>query len=122
MKVAELKNKRRLRRKNSVRRQLSRSGPTTRLSVIRSIKHIQAQVVDGVSGKTLCGVSTTAKRFAGELAGKTKTERAAFVGTEIARLAKEKGIDKVAFDRGPCKYHGRVKALAEAAREAGLAF
>ena len=67
-------------------------------------------------------VSTTAKRFAGDLAGKTKTERAAFVGAEIARLAKEKGVEKVAFDRGSCKYHGRVKALAEAAREGGLTF
>jgi len=59
---------------------------------------------------------------AADLAGKTKTERAAFVGTEIARLAKEKGVEKVSFDRGSCKYHGRVKALADAAREGGLTF
>ena len=122
MKVSELKYKRRKRRTNHVRRTLSRSGPTVRLSVIRSLKHIGAQILDETTGTTVCGVSTTAKRFAGDLEGKSKTERAAFVGQEIARLAKEKGIEQVAFDRGSAKYHGRVKALAEAAREGGLKF
>lgn len=122
MKVAELKYKRRERRTKSVRRRISRTGVTTRLTVIRSLKHIQAQIFNEATGQTVCGVSTSAKRFAAELAGKTKTERATFIGTEIARMAKEKGIEKVSFDRGACKYHGRVKALAEAAREGGLAF
>ena len=68
-------------------------------------------------------VGTTAKRkLAGDLSGKTKTERAEVIGKEIARLAKEKGIETVVFDRGSYKYHGRVKALADAAREGGLKF
>ena len=122
MKAIELKKKRRERRKRSVRRSLSQDAPSVRLSVTRSLQHISAQILDEVSGKALCGVSTTAKRFAPDLEGKSKTDRATFVGTEIARLAKEKGVERVVFDRGHCKYHGRVKALAEAAREAGLKF
>ena len=122
MKVKEIKRKRSLRRKRHVRRTLSRQGPVVRLTVVRSLKHIQAQVIDERTGRTVCGVSSTAKRFASDLAGKTKTERAAFVGAEIAKLAKEKGVETVVFDRGSSKYHGRVKALAEAAREGGLKF
>lgn len=122
MKVAELKNSRRKRRRQSVRRKISRRGTTTRLSVVRSLKHIQAQIFDETTGRTVCGASSTSKAYAAELAGKTKTERAAFIGAEIARIAKEKGVEKVAFDRGSNKYHGRVKALAEAAREGGLSF
>ena len=122
MKVTDLKKKRKLRRKRSVRRSLSKAGPAVRLSVTRSLKHITAQILDEKSGKTVCGVSSTAKRYASDLAGKTKTDRAAFIGAEIARIAKEKGVESVSFDRGSCKYHGRVKALADAAREGGLKF
>jgi len=122
MKSVQIKEGRRTRRKHSVRRRLSRSGPVVRLSVHRTLKHIYAQVVDEESGRTLCGTSSDKKAFSGDLAGKNKTERAAFVGTEIARLAQEKGVSAVVFDRGSCRYHGRVKALAEAAREGGLKF
>ncbi|HED64627.1 MAG TPA: 50S ribosomal protein L18 [Planctomycetes bacterium] len=122
MKAKQIKNRQSLRRKRHVRRTLRRQGPTVRLTVVRSLKHISAQVIDESAGVTVCGVSSTAKRFAGDLEGKSKTEKAAFVGKEIAKIATEKGIERVAFDRGSSKYHGRVKALAEAAREGGLKF
>jgi len=122
MNQTEIKAVRRLRRRRSVRRRLHASGPVVRLSIHRSVKHIYAQIVDEASGRTVCGCGTSAKRFAGELAGKTKTDQATFIGREIARLAKEKGLGRVVFDRGHCRFHGRVKALAEAAREGGLEF
>jgi large subunit ribosomal protein L18 len=111
----------RQRRKFAVRNRLLQSGPAARLCVHRSSKHIYAQVVDA-NGRTLCGAGTTRKTLAPELTGKTKTERAARIGQEIARLAKEKGVEAVVFDRGSCRYHGRVKALADAARAEGLKF
>jgi len=122
MRIQEIKVKRRTKRANHVRRTLSRQGPVVRLSVSRSIKHISAQIFDERNGRTICGATTTSKKLTAELAGKSKTERASLVGAEIARLAKEKGIETVVFDRGSCKFHGRVKALAEAAREGGLKF
>ncbi|MEQ1891776.1 MAG: 50S ribosomal protein L18 [Planctomycetota bacterium] len=115
------KLEKRQRRKYHVRNRLMRDGAPARLTVSRSSKHIYAQIVDSV-GRTLCGTGTTKKAIAGELAGKKKTERAAVVGAEIARLAKEKGVEAVVFDRGACKFHGRVKALADAARAGGLKF
>ena len=117
----QMKNKRRLRRRRSVRQKLRGTG-RARLSVYRSCAHTYAQVIDDNAGTTVCGVGTSAKQFASDLAGKSKTERAEFIGREVARLALEKGVDTVVFDRGPYKYHGRVKALADAAREAGLKF
>jgi len=122
MKVKEVKNARRTRRKKSVRRRLRRGARPVRLSVHRTSKHIYAQVIDDDAGTTLCGIGTTAKALQSELGSKSKTERASVVGAEIARLAKEKGIARVVFDRGYSKYHGRVKALADAAREGGLEF
>jgi large subunit ribosomal protein L18 len=121
MKANLLKQKRRVRRKFRVRANLLRSGPRVRLTVARSSKHIYAQIVEQ-GGRTVCGVGTSSKRLASELAGKKKTERAAWVGGEIARLAREKGVQSVVFDRGHNRYHGRIKALAEAARSAGLKF
>lgn len=112
-----------IRRKFHVRSMLARDKNRPRLSVFRSSKHITAQVIDDVDGRTLCAVSSTAKSLAsGEMAGKTKSERAAIVGREIARKAREAGVEAVVFDRGAARYHGRVKALAEAAREGGLKF
>jgi large subunit ribosomal protein L18 len=90
-----------------------------RLSVFRSLKQTYAQVVDDSSGHTLAAASTL-KQAAGE--GITKTAAASVVGADIARLAREAGITRVVFDRGGFQYHGRVKALAEAAREGGLDF
>jgi large subunit ribosomal protein L18 len=115
------KLEKRQRRKYHVRNRLMRDGAQVRLTVTRSSKHIYAQVVDS-SGRTLCGAGSTAKALTNELAGKKKTERAARVGQEIARLAREKGVETVVFDRGSHKFHGRVKALADAARAGGLKF
>lgn len=122
MKPIRAKNKRRWRRKNSVRRGIAKNSNLPRLSVHRTLKHIYAQVVDDEAGRTLCGIGTSAKALSGELSGKTKSEKAAAIGREIARKAKGAGIDAVVFDRGHSKYHGRVKALADAAREEGLKF
>lgn len=122
MKSILLKNKRRLRRGRSVRRKLRQTASVPRLSVHRSLKHISAQVIDDARGVTLAYVTTTAKSMSDGLSGKNKTERAKVIGTEIARKAKEAGVERVVFDRGHCKYHGRVKALADAAREGGLQF
>jgi large subunit ribosomal protein L18 len=122
MNVTEIKQVRRKRRRLSVRRRLRHGERPLRLSVHRSSKHIYAQVIDDAKGATLCSVGTSAKEVRSELAGKNKTDRAAFIGAEIARIAKEKGVEKVVFDRGFAKYHGRVKALADAARAGGLKF
>ena len=113
---------RRERRGKSVRAKLRRTAQRPRLSVHRSCKHISAQVIDDRSGRTLCAATSTAKALAGELAGKTKTERAALIGREIARRARDAGLEAVVFDRGARRFTGRVRALAEAAREAGLRF
>jgi len=113
---------RRERRRKSVRANLRRTADRPRLSVHRSCKHISAQVIDDRTGRTLCVVTTTGKALGDELAGKTKTERAAVVGREIARKAIEAGVEAVVFDRGATRYTGRVRALAEAAREGGLKF
>jgi large subunit ribosomal protein L18 len=122
MKQSSLIDVRRKRRRLSVRNRLSRSGPVVRLSVHRSAKHIYAQIVDENTGRTVTGIGSASKKLAGDLSGKSKSDRASFIGKEIARLALEKGVESVVFDRGDCKYHGRVKALAEAAREGGLKF
>jgi large subunit ribosomal protein L18 len=117
------KNERRARRRNSNRARLRRDATgRPRLSVSRSLKHITAQVIDDAHGRTLASATSTSKAIADQLQGKTKTERARIVGAEIARAAREAGIETVVFDRGHSQYHGRVKALADAAREAGLKF
>ncbi|HMO52984.1 MAG TPA: 50S ribosomal protein L18 [Tepidiformaceae bacterium] len=93
-----------------------------RLNVYRSSQHIYAQVIDDVAGHTIAAASDADKTLESDVKGKTKTERAAVVGKAIAERAKSKGVDAVVFDRGGFKYHGRVQALAHAAREAGLGF
>jgi large subunit ribosomal protein L18 len=122
MKATFVKQTRRNRRALSVRATLRRTASAPRLTVSRSTKHITAQIIDDLKGVTIAHVTSTAKSMADSLKGKTKTERAKVIGTEIARLAKDKGVEKVVFDRGFARYHGRVKALADAAREGGLKF
>lgn len=117
-----LKNTRKARRANHTRRLVRKNSDRVRLSVNRTCKHISAQVIDDKTGRTLCSVTSTAKTLTGEMTGKTKTERSVVIGREIAKLAISAGVNEVVFDRGSSKYHGRVKALAEAAREAGLKF
>ena len=112
----------RKRRHRRVRSKLSGSAQRPRLNVFRSLNHIYAQVIDDVEGVTLASASTLDKEVAGKVSGKTKRDQAALVGTVIAERAKSAGIEQVVFDRGGYRYHGRVKALADAAREGGLQF
>lgn len=113
------KKQSRLRRARRTRAKISELG-STRLCVNRSPRHIYAQIIDADGGKVLASASTLDKTLRG---GKTgNAESAAAVGALIAERAKAAGIEKVAFDRSGFKYHGRVKALADAAREAGLEF
>jgi large subunit ribosomal protein L18 len=122
MRATLIKNIRRERRALRVRTKIRRVSTLPRLCVSRSLKHISAQIIDDSSGRTLVHVTTTAKGLAGDLTGKTKSQRAAFVGTELAKKALEKGLAEVVLDRGFARYHGRVKALADAARAGGLKF
>ena len=93
-----------------------------RLTVFRSAKHIYAQLEDGVTGRTLGGVSTRSPALRKEISKTGNVSAAKRVGQAIAEVARAKGIEKVVFNRNGFLYHGRVKALAEAAREAGLEF
>lgn len=98
------------------------SSDSPRLSVFRSLNNIYCQIIDDETGKTLASASSKDKDLRDGLAGLKKTEVAGKIGTAIAARAKDSGVEKVIFDRGSYRYHGRVKALAEAAREAGLEF
>jgi large subunit ribosomal protein L18 len=112
----------RIKRHKRVRGHLRVSSDRPRLCVFRSLKHIYAQIIDDSKGCTLASVSTLDQAIKPEIDGKSKIEIAALVGASIAKKATVKGLTKVTFDKGSYKYHGRVKALAEAAREAGLEF
>jgi len=112
----------RLRRHARVRAKISGTTSVPRLSVFRSPNHIYAQVIDDTLGRTLAAASSLDAEVKDEIKGKTKTGKSEVVGALIAKRAKNKGIEKVAFDRGGFQYHGRVKALADAARKEGLKF
>lgn len=112
----------RKRRHLRVRKKVSGTPQRPRLNVFRSAQHIYAQVIDDTTGHTLAAASDVEPALAEQAKGKTKTERATLVGAAIAERARAKGIEAVVFDRGGFLYHGRVRALAEAAREAGLGF
>ena len=92
------------------------------MCVFRSLNHIYAQVIDDAQGHTLTSASTLDPEMKDELVGKARAAKAEFVGSLVAKRALNKGINQVVFDRGGYKYHGRVKALAEAARREGLKF
>jgi len=114
------KNKVRLKRHARVRTNLSGTAEKPRLNVYRSNKHIYAQIIDDVKGVTLAQASSQDKDIANTSA--SKVDLATTVGQEIAKKANDKGIKEIVFDRGGYLYHGRVKALADAARENGLEF
>jgi len=116
------RNEARLRRHRRVRKRVFGTPERPRLNVFRSLNHIYAQVIDDVSGHTVVSASTLDPEIREALVGKTKTEKAKEVGRLVAKRALEQGIKQVVFDRGGYKFHGRVKALADAAREAGLDF
>ena len=118
--MALTKNERRIRIKNRIRKVVSGTDTRPRLAVFRSNKEIYAQVIDDVTGKTISAASSRDKDISS--AKGNKTEKAALVGKTVAERAMKAGIESIAFDRGGYLYHGRVKSLAEAAREAGLKF
>jgi large subunit ribosomal protein L18 len=112
-----------LRRKAKVRRDIRRAaGRRARLSVFRSSKHIYAQVIDDIKGETLASASSLEKPMRESLKTGANIEAAKAVGKLVAERAAEKGVKDVVFDRGGYLYHGRIKALADAAREGGLKF
>jgi len=111
----------RARRKRRIRKKISGSGDRPRVSVFRSSKHIYAQAIDDSNGTTVATVSTLTESVKTAVEG-TKTDEAKAVGAALAKVLKEKGIEQIIFDRNGYLYHGRVKALAEGAREAGLRF
>ena len=112
----------RLRRQRHVRKRLTGSAERPRLAVFRSSKHIYAQIINDANGTTLAQAGTLDPEIKSQLAYGGNKAAAALVGKAVAERAKKAGIDKVCFDRRSYKYHGRVQALADAAREAGLEF
>jgi large subunit ribosomal protein L18 len=112
-------NDKRLRRKVRIRKKVNGTSERPRLSVFRSAKHIYAQVVDDTGGRTLVAASTVLKGVGED---GNKIERAKAVGAAVAKACLDKGIKAVVFDRNGFLYHGRIRALAESAREAGLSF
>jgi large subunit ribosomal protein L18 len=117
-----LQIKGRERRKLRTRRKIEGTPERPRMTVFRSLKHIYAQVVDDVAGKTLAHASTLAKDVKPQADDVAKKEAAKLVGKAIAAQLKAKGVTKVVFDRNGYMYHGRIQALAEGAREGGLEF
>jgi large subunit ribosomal protein L18 len=118
----QIVQKRRLRRQRHVRKKLAGTAERPRLAVFRSSKHIYAQVVNDDTGRTIASASTLDGEVKGHAAYGGNKAAASVVGRVVAERAKKAGIDKVCFDRRSYKYHGRVQALADAAREAGLQF
>jgi len=120
------KRRSRIKRHLRIRKKACGTSERPRLCVFRSLRYIYAQIIDDEAGKTICSASTLEPQIRKQLKEKsisTKNREAAkIVGEIIAKRAREKGVEKVVFDRGGYKYHGRIKALAEAAREAGLKF
>ncbi|MGV8073685.1 MAG: 50S ribosomal protein L18 [Syntrophobacteraceae bacterium] len=112
----------RLKRKKSIRRKVSGTNERPRLTVFRSDRHIYAQIIDDTCGTTLISASTLSPEFKQMESAKGKVNAAKTVGEILARKAQEGGISKVVFDRNGFIYHGRVQALADAARQAGLDF
>ncbi len=120
MDKATNKVKRRERRRIGIRKRIGGTGERPRLSIYKSLNHMYAQIIDDLAGRTIVSASTSDKDVKLEKTGNSAA--AAAVGARLAEKAKAKGVSKVVFDRGGFKYHGRVKALGEAARKAGLKF
>ncbi|MFO7683087.1 MAG: 50S ribosomal protein L18 [Chloroflexota bacterium] len=110
------------RRRRRIRMKLSGTPERPRLNVFRSLEHIYAQVIDDVEGRTLASASSNDKELRVNMSGRTKKEQAELVGKVVAERATAAGVKTVVFDRGGFLYHGRVKALADGAREGGLEF
>jgi large subunit ribosomal protein L18 len=122
MKLKKIVNGQRLRRKYRVRKAVRGTAERPRLCVQRTLKHMGCQLIDDDAGKTLFSASTRDKSVRGQIKAGDNCEAAAAVGKALAEQAVQAGVTRVCFDRGASKYHGRVAALANAAREAGLQF
>lgn len=122
MLVKQIRETKRTGRHLRLRRKMTGTAERPRLSVFRSHKQIYAQLVNDIEGKTLLGVSTLSKDVKSQAGYGGNVKAAEVLGTFIAQEAKRLGVEKVVFDRGGYQYHGRVKALAEAARRGGLVF
>lgn len=120
--MSEKSRKARIRRHRRVRAKISGTAERPRLNVYRSLDNIYAQVIDDIAGHTLASASTIDRELRDQVADKDKTEAAKLVGELVAKRAQDVGVKEVVFDRGGFRYHGRVKALADGAREAGLEF
>ena len=118
MKRIETRTQRRRRRKAGIRKRVFGMPDRPRLTVYRSLKHIYAQIIDDLSGHTLASASTLEKSLGMEQGG--NRDAAAAVGKIVAERAKEKGVERVSFDRNGYRYHGRVRAVADSVREAGV--
>ena len=116
------KNKERIRRHSRVRDKISGTVERPRLSIYRSLAHMYAQIIDDQKGATLVSANTMEKTLQASLKGKTKLEQAYIVGQEVAKRAKAQGIENVVFDRSGYIYTGRIKKVADGARDAGLQF
>jgi large subunit ribosomal protein L18 len=114
------KTVRRVRRRTGIRKRIIGTPERPRMSVYRSLTHIYVQIIDDLSGRTLCSASTRDKDV--KVSGGGNVEAAKAIGAKVAERAKSSGVTQVAFDRGGFRYHGRIKALADAAREGGLQF
>jgi large subunit ribosomal protein L18 len=122
MKIKDLRKRRRVRRKRGIRKKIYGTSDRPRLTVFRSLKNICAQIIDDEKGLTLVAASTLGKDLRDQIRYGGNIEAAGIVGKALAEKAKARNIDHVRFDRNGYRYHGRVKGLAEAAREAGLRF
>lgn len=122
MKVAIKRREARARRKKSIRKKVNGTTARPRLAVFRSLQHIYAQVIDDVQGHTLASASTLDKELRGQLSESDKSDAARKVGQLVAQRCLSQDIKQVVFDRGGNIYHGRIKALADGAREGGLDF
>jgi large subunit ribosomal protein L18 len=120
--MPKTQQEKRERRKHSIRKKVNGTAERPRLTVFRSSKHIYAQVVNDDAHQTIATASTLDEQIIPQLAGLKKSEKAKKIGAAIAERLKAKGIEKVVFDRNGYIYHGRIMALADAAREAGLKF
>lgn len=120
--MANSKLQARFRRKTRIRQRVAGTSERPRLTVFRSLRHMSVQLIDDQNNQVIAAASSVGKSAAGEMAGKSKIEQAKLLGAMVAQRAKEKGVSTVVFDRNGYRYHGRVLALADAAREAGLTF
>ncbi len=118
----KLKHRRQLRRRHHVRSAIVGTSERPRLTVFRSSKHIYAQLIDDINGITVASASSRGKDVRSSLPYGGNVNASQVVGKKLAEMAKEKGVMLAAFDRGHYRYHGRIKALADAAREGGLQF